>query len=69
MFGLNNLARVIRAGVPSLLRQRLELSQPLQFSVQKNCFSSTQVNQSLEEFFEVEKFRGEKVIRVGREWR
>ena len=42
---------------------------PMQFCVQKCNFSNTSAMLSLSEFFEDEKLRGEKTIRVGREWR
>ena len=44
-------------------------SKPLQFSLQRCSLSTTSPLASLEEFFEVEKHRGERTIRVGREWR
>ena len=34
-----------------------------------SSFHSSVVLKDLSEFFEIEKFRGEKTIRVGREWR
>ena len=47
----------------------LDLNKPLQFSLRKCPLHTTAPVQALDEFFEVEKFRGEKTIRVGREWR
>ena len=46
-----------------------EVQKPVQFCVQKFKFSSSPAVRSLSEFFEDEKLRGEKTIRVGREWR
>jgi len=47
----------------------LEISKPIYFSVNRCQFHTTVNNRGLEEFFEEEKLRGEKAIRVGREWR
>ena len=46
-----------------------EFHKPVQFCVQELKFSSSSSVRSLSEFFEDEKLRGEKAIRVGREWR
>lgn len=46
-----------------------DLNKPVQFCVQEFKFSSSSAVRSLSEFFEDEKLRGEKIIRVGREWR
>ena len=49
---------------PSLVQS---VVRPLLFS--GSSFHSSAVFRDLSEFFEIEKFRGEKTIRVGREWR
>ena len=46
-----------------------DVHKPVQFCVQQLKFSSSPAVRSLSEFFEDEKLRGEKTIRVGREWR
>ena len=55
---------VLNRGSPSSLQASV---QPLLFS--GTSFHSSAVSRDLNEFFEIEKFRGEKTIRVGREWR
>merc|ERR1712025_592676 len=47
----------------------LDLNKPLQFILRKCPLHTTALVQAMGEFFEIEKFRGEKTIRVGREWR
>ena len=46
-----------------------EISKPIYLSMNRCQFHTTVNNRGLEEFFEEEKLRGEKAIRVGREWR
>ena len=45
------------------------LAKPLLLTAPASSFHSSVVLRDLSEFFEHEKFRGEKTIRVGREWR
>ena len=45
------------------------VARPLFLTVPASSIHSSVVLRDLSEFFEHEKFRGEKTIRVGREWR
>ena len=61
-----NLSLMLRRHVNIL---NPDVHKPVQFCVQELKFSSSPAVRSLSEFFEDEKLRGEKTIRVGREWR
>ena len=70
------MLKTISQGISSILKHPkvgakigLELSKPLQFNIIRNNLHSSAAVRGLDEFFEVEKFRGEKTVRVGREWR
>ena len=65
--------RTLRVGAPlinrGILQSRMDVMKNPVFIQPKSSIHLSPTNLSLEEFFENEKFRGEKTVRVGREWR
>ena len=61
------LSSTLTRSSPKIILQ--SVVRPLLVTAPVSSFHSSVVLRDLSEFFEHEKFRGEKTIRVGREWR